>query len=147
CGLAAGNSFARGVDALDVLAGALADGEATDLDPPSCVTLVNLPYVLAGAEAIALSGTQASAIRWLDCLEAIPSNIITCIEWPVVVDRVRALLACRSGNLIRGIRLVRSAAKTAATANLPLEQAISLVQLSEMLSAAPSAARRREWGR
>lgn len=72
---------------------------------PDQVTLVNLGSLLALMEAIAIGGSQAVAatwLRWLD--EKWLAHVVTSLEWPVAVARIRGLLAARAGAFGRAIR-------------------------------------------
>ena len=113
----------------------------TDLDdlievmPPHQVYLQNLAGVLAGAEAVALAGTERHAQEWLRWLtQNLPSYVETSLEWPVSRRRVQALLALRAGNVAIAQKGMRNAIAWADQAGYAVEAAIARVQLGEMLA-------------
>ncbi len=113
---------------------------------PEQVTLVNLGSLLALMEAIAVGGSQAAAATWLHWLdEAWPPHVVTSLEWPVSVARIRGLLAARAGAFDRGIRDLEAAVAWADSVGYRVEATIARLQLTDLLSRAPTAARRMAW--
>jgi DNA-binding CsgD family transcriptional regulator len=108
-------------------------GQATvELALPKTVHLLNLPAVLAGAEALALAGSQALAARWLAWLqEELPPWVQTSLEWPVSRARIEALLALRSGALRGADASFEQAIAWAAEADYPCELAAAQIQWAE----------------
>ena len=123
-----GNAFCSLIDALR-------GRDAGDLDPPATVTLVNLPAVLCAMEAVAIGGTQSAAGKWLRWSEqAVPPHVLTSLEWPVLLMRVRGLLQVRAGSLRSAVRSLRDAASWGDKHDYRLESALARSQLAEVLS-------------
>jgi ATP/maltotriose-dependent transcriptional regulator MalT len=124
------------------------EDEVAHLPTPPSVTLLNLASVLAGMEAVAIAGTQSEAVRWHRWVEAhLPSHVETCMEWPVSVRRVRALLLARTGDVKRATTLMREAVAWADEKDYRAEAAIARLQLAELLAASPTTSSQREWSR
>ena len=128
--------FADGAHTYKALIRALGYVELIDhLDTPDDVTLLNLSAALAGAEAVAIAGSQAEAVRWRRWTERmLPQHVTTALEWPASASRVLGLLSVRNGDVRRGVRLMRKAIHWAASAGYRLECGIARVQLAEVLS-------------
>ncbi len=109
-------------------------GQATvELALPKAVHLLNLPAVLAGAEAVALAGSQALAARWLAWLqEELPRWVRTSLEWPVSRARIEALLALRRGTLRAADESFEQAIVWADEADYPCELAAAQIQWAEL---------------
>jgi DNA-binding CsgD family transcriptional regulator len=117
-------------------------------DPPAQAHLLNLASVLAGAEAVAIGGSQAEAARWLDWLErSLPTRVRTCLEWPVARARVQALVALRAGAAGTARTLLSSAVTWAAAAEYPAELGIAEVQLGELGQHHSSPSQEARWRR
>ncbi len=113
--------------------------------PPPALTLMSLPSALAGAEAVAIAGTQAEAVRWEQWLRsALPRHVRSTMEWPVSADRVRGLLQIRNGDRRGGVTSLRRSIRWSDAAGYNLEAALARVQLSEILALAGTARSERE---
>jgi DNA-binding CsgD family transcriptional regulator len=108
-------------------------GFPVQVEPPRTVHLMNLPSILAGAEAVAIGGSQALANQWLSWLNRfLPPRIETSLEWPVSRARIEALLALRNAEPRRANELLEKAAEWADQAGYPCELAIARVQIAEL---------------
>ena len=111
-----------------------ADDAGDAFRPPEAVHLLSLPSVFAGAEAVALDGSQHAATEWYRWFEAnIPAGVTTSLEWPVSRWRIQALLALRAGNERAAKRDCERAIEWATAAKYPVELAAAQLQLSELL--------------
>lgn len=100
--------------------------------PPNGVTLAKLPAALAGAEAVALAGSQALAHRWLRWIQdELPPLVRTSLEWPVSRARVTALLALRAGSIRVADAAFAEAVEWSRAADYPCELALAKVQWAE----------------
>jgi DNA-binding CsgD family transcriptional regulator len=132
--------FGRPREALDGL------GDAIDATPPASTNLNNLGAWLAEAEAIALRGTQRAAHAWLEPLSTVvPSGVVSALEWPVSVSRIRGLLAARAGLTRRARTEFQQAADWSVAAGNAPEEALSLLQLGELCAAADLRVAERTW--
>ena len=133
----AGDAQLDSIDGFEMLLMALterADPLRADVPLPESVHLLNLPSVLAAAEAVALDGTQHAAAVWHRWFAAkLPPEIATSMEWPVSRWRIQALLALRSGNERAAKREFEHAVRWATDAGYPIELAAAQLQLSELL--------------
>ena len=114
----------------------LGDGDpnVVSCEPPPSVHLLNLPSVLAAGEAIAAAGTRAAAADWSDWYAAaMPERVVTSIEWPVSVARVRALLLLRCGDVNAARKQLERAVDIAAEGGYSIEMATAQLQLAEVL--------------
>jgi DNA-binding CsgD family transcriptional regulator len=122
-----------------------AGSEAAHVPIPQSVHLMNIASILAGAEAVAIAGSQADAGTWYDWLSTgLPARIQTSLEWPVSRLRVQGLLALRAGDVRGARKWLEQAIDWSVQANYPIEKALAQVQLAEFLehNAAPSYERR-----
>lgn len=132
---AMGPGFRDGNGAFRAFVQAYAGLDVVGLHPPEAVTLVTLPAWIAGAEAAALAGTRAEAERWHRALTSrVPSRVVTSLEWPASIARVRSLLAVRAGDLEEAGRLLREAIDESTRRRAPIEAALAVVQLHALVS-------------
>ena len=133
----AGDAQLDSIDGFEMLLMALterADPVRADVPLPESVHLLNLPSVLAAAEAVALDGTQHAAAVWHRWFASkLPPWIATSMEWPVSRWRIQALLALRSGNERAAKHDFEHAVGWATDAGYPIELAAAQLQLSELL--------------
>ena len=133
----AGDAQLDSIDGFEMLLMALterADPVRADVPLPESVHLLNLPSVLAAAEAVALDGTQHAAAVWYRWFASkLPPWIATSMEWPVSRWRIQALLALRSGNERAAKHDFEHAVGWATDAGYPIELAAAQLQLSELL--------------
>ncbi len=122
--------FADGHQAFGAVARAFAGLDLMSVTPPRAVTLVTLPAWIAGAEAVAIAGTRVEAARWRHELSArLPAAVVTSLEWPARLARVRALLALRAGDRAEAAALLRAAIEEAVRRHARLEAAVATLQL------------------
>ncbi|MPZ97945.1 MAG: hypothetical protein GEU80_01195 [Dehalococcoidia bacterium] len=116
------------------------------LERPGAVHLGMLPAALAGAEAVALAGTQSHAAQWLDWVarEAQPL-VATLLEWPVSRARIQALLAMRAGHRQAAKSAFKRAHEWAKDAGYAAEAGLALVQHAELLAHGEPRSRQAEW--
>jgi len=132
----AGSAKLDEIDGFEANVLANRDGELTPLTVPQprSVHLLNIASILAGAEAVAIAGSQAEAARWLSWMgQELPPHVQTAIEWPVSRARVQGLLALRAGDLRAARRWLEEAVRWTEQADYPLERALAQVQLAELL--------------
>lgn len=133
----AGHAQLDDIDGFELLLSALlerADPGRGEPRLPVSVHLLNLPSVLAAAEAVALDGSQHAALAWFQWFDSsLPPWIATSLEWPVSRWRLQALLALRAGNERAAKRDLERALQWATVAAYPVELAAAQVQLSELL--------------
>lgn len=132
----AGSADLDGIDAFqaNVNATIAAPDQLITVPRPASVHLLNLGSTLAGAEAIAIAGSQSEAAAWYDWLcSAVPACVQTAIEWPVSRLRIQGLLALRAGDLKMARRGLEQALDWAERADYPVERALAQVQLAEFL--------------
>jgi DNA-binding CsgD family transcriptional regulator len=109
-------------------------GATLEIKPPQSVHLLNLAAVLAAGEAVALCGSQSSAVQWHEWFQSsLGGHVKTCLEWPVARARIQALLALRAGNERAAKQGLEQAVAWAEAADYPVELAVARVQLSELL--------------
>ena len=132
--------FSRPRELLDAL------GDPIQADPPRSLDLNTLGGWLAEAEAVAVRGTQRTAAEWLDALDAVvPEGVLSAIDWPVSVDRIRGLLAVRAGSTQQArAHFQRATDWSVATGNLP-EEALSRLQIGELCAVADLRVAERTW--
>lgn len=119
---------------------------APALSPPESLHQWNLATTLAGAEAIAMGGTQAEAGRWLEWMtKTMPSNVATSLEWPMATGRLRGLLALRAGNPRLARREIEEVARWASASGYPIESALAQVELAELLAHSDIPVRHATW--
>jgi DNA-binding CsgD family transcriptional regulator len=127
--------FRDGHGAFRALLEAAAGVDLTSVPAPRAATLVTLPAWLAGAEAAALGGTRSEAARWRALIDhSLPSWLVTSLEWPAGLPRIRALLALREGEVRTAAALFEAAVEEAARRRAPLEQALAVRQWQEVAS-------------
>jgi len=132
----AGSAKLDEIDGFEANIVANRDGEITPLTvpQPGSVHLLNIASILAGAEAVAIAGSQAEAARWLSWMgQELPPHVQTAIEWPVSRARVQGLVALRAGDLRAAKRWFEDAIRWTESAAYPLERALAQVQLAELL--------------
>ena len=127
--------FTDGSDAFEELLFAYRDNtRARRLNRPRHVGLLNLAGILAGVEAVSITGTQSEAAEWHDWIVTrFPRHVKTSVEWPVAVDRVLGLLRLRAGDTRGGIAGLRRAVAWADSAGYGVEARVSKLQLAEAL--------------
>lgn len=104
-----------------------------ELDPPTYVGLENLGAILAGAEAVALSGSLALARRWHEWLaERLPATAQSSAEWPASRSRVAGLLALRAGDVLSARRHLIVAIEQCDAEHYEVEGDLAAVQLAEL---------------
>jgi DNA-binding CsgD family transcriptional regulator len=124
--------FRDGAGAFRALLDAYAGASLGTVAEPRAMTSITLPAWLAGAEAAAVGGTRAEAWRWRTLLDArLPRWVVTSLEWPVSVARIRALLALRAGDAAGAVELFQDAVIESGQRHAPLERALALVQWDE----------------
>lgn len=102
--------------------------------PDTPLTFADLRLALVGGEAVALAGTREAAIRWNAWFDTCwPPHVLRHPAWPVLAQRVRALLACRAGDLQSAKRWMDEAIVIADRIESPVESAIARVQAAELL--------------
>jgi DNA-binding CsgD family transcriptional regulator len=127
--------FADGAEAFPALVDAYRRGSFEWLPTPQRVGLVNLPCVFAGIEAVAIAGSQDNAAEWKAWSDAeIPSLVMTALDWPVSLARIRGLLHVRAGSMQSGARFLRDAIRWADDHEYAVEAALARLQLGEVLS-------------
>jgi DNA-binding CsgD family transcriptional regulator len=118
-----------------------------ELAPPSePLSLYRIGRVLAAAEAVAIGSTRDGAIawaRWLD--ETWPAHVLRAPEWPVLVVRIRALLAARAGDAAGALCRMEEAIGIADAIAAPVEQAIARIQCAELVALDPRYRDRERW--
>ena len=132
----AGSAKLDEIDGFEANVRANRDGELAPLTVPlpRSVHLLNIASILAGAEAVAIAGTQAEAARWLGWMgQELPPHIQTAIEWPVSRARAQGLVALRAGDLRAARHWLEDAIRWTERAAYPLERALAQVQLAELL--------------
>ncbi|MDP6606389.1 MAG: LuxR C-terminal-related transcriptional regulator [Dehalococcoidia bacterium] len=139
--------FQSQVEAFAMLDSALGQtGESLSLRPPGVVTLLNLPAVLAGAEAIAYGGSQSKAAEWARWLDSeLPTGVVSSLEWPVSVERLRGLLTLATGDAAGAIRSLRRAVRWAQKVSFAPEEGLARVQLADVLALASNRTPEHEW--
>lgn len=127
--------FADGAEAFFALASAYRTGAIEWLPVPERVGLVNLPAIFAGIEAVAIAGTQDNAAAWKAWTDrSIPVWVMTSVDWPASLSRIRGLLHVRAGSVASGLRFLRAAARWSIEHDYAVEAALSKLQLGEVLS-------------
>ena len=115
-------------------------------EPPSMLTLANLPGVLAALETVAMVGRQDEAVMWDRWLqEHWPAHIVTSLEWGASVERLRALIDVRVGREAAGLARMQRALEWAKGAGFVVEEHLAEVQLAEMLGLISSSVSSRRW--
>ena len=115
-------------------------------EPPSMLTLANLPGVLAALETVATVGRQDEAVMWDRWLhDHWPAHIVTSLEWGASVERLRALIDVRVGREAAGLARMQRAVDWAKTAGFVVEQHLAEVQLAEMMGLISSNVSSRRW--
>jgi DNA-binding CsgD family transcriptional regulator len=116
----------------DVVDGAM----GIDVAPPTRrITLTDVRSALVAGEAVALGGTRDAARRWNAWFDASwPVHVLRDPAWPVLVQRVRALLASRVGDLQAAKRWMDEAIVVADRIGSPVESALARVQAAELLA-------------
>lgn len=128
------------------LGGGGAPAEAPMPEPPSMLTLANLPGVLAALETVATVGRQDEAVMWDRWLhDHWPAHIVTSLEWGASVERLRALIDVRVGREAAGLARMQRAVDWAKTAGFVVEQHLAEVQLAEMMGLVSSNVSSRRW--
>jgi len=123
-----------------------ADSDGPAPEPPSMLTLANLPGTLAALETVAMVGRQDEAVMWDRWLrEYWPTHIVTSLEWGASVERLRALIDVRVGRESAGLARMQRALDWARTAGFVVEQHLAEVQLAEMLGLVSSTVSSRRW--
>jgi ATP/maltotriose-dependent transcriptional regulator MalT len=113
---------------------------------PNEVSLWDLPAALAGAESVAIAGTQAAAIEWGSWADrSLRAGIRTSMEWPASLLRIAGVLAARAGDPRKARRLLQEAVDWCAENGYTVEHALASLQLAE-LCAHVGLARESEWG-
>lgn len=126
-------------DAGIVAAAELALGQTPSLrtDLSFAGTHAGLGGVLAAMETVAIVGPRGPAValwRWSE--EALQRSIVTAVDWPVLLERVAALVALRFGKRQQvGDRLTR-AIQRADALGFRVEGAIARLQYAEIAEAA-----------
>ncbi|MEZ4501245.1 MAG: LuxR C-terminal-related transcriptional regulator [Dehalococcoidia bacterium] len=95
------------------------------------VTLITLPAMLAAAEAAALGGSAEACLAWLEGLRGIPEGVTTSLEWPVAVDRIRALLLVRLGRVAPARASFARAVRSMEAAGNPIEVELTRLHRAE----------------
>ena len=131
----------------DAIFEALAGSRDVDLALPEHeLALFNIGPVIVGAEAVALGGTSECAARWHGWFTAVwPAHVLRAPAFPVLVHRVRALLACRAGDAAAGLRLMDEAISVADRIDARVEAALARVQYAELLALDPRQDARERW--
>ncbi|MEX2031280.1 MAG: LuxR C-terminal-related transcriptional regulator, partial [Dehalococcoidia bacterium] len=136
----------EGLPAFQAIARLTGDDLVEEPEPPSEVTLVNLPAVLAAMEVVATRGSQERAVLWSRwAADHLPPHVHTSLEWPASLARVHALLLVRMGKDRAGIALMERALQWCKSAGYPIETALCEVQLSELMALGPTTAPERRW--
>lgn len=140
-------AFCGRSEALTAALQALEGHGRIDIDVPTAdLTLFGVAPVLASAEAVAIGGTQQAAADWVDWFDrAWPVHVLRAPSWPVLAQRVRALLACRAGDVAAGLRWMELAIQVADRIGSPVEAAIARVQYAELLALDPRHEARERW--
>jgi DNA-binding CsgD family transcriptional regulator len=81
--------------------------------------------------------------RWLD--ETWPAHVLRAPEWPVLVVRIRALLAARAGDAAGALCRMEEAIGIADAIAAPVEQAIARIQCAELVALDPRYRDRERW--
>jgi len=132
--------------AVGALGGGGAPAEVPMPEPPSMLTLANLPGVLAALETVATVGRQDEAVMWDRWLhDHWPAHIVTSLEWGASVERLRALIDVRVGREAAGLARMQRAVDWAKTAGFVVEQHLAEVQLAEMMGLISSNVSSRRW--
>ena len=125
--------------ALDALPDAISETDEVDLPVPQGLTLFRISSALAGGEAVAIGGTRENAAHWYSWFTTTwPTHVLRGPVWPVLAHRVRALLACRSGDPVAGLAWIEQAISVADRIGSPVESAIARIQCAELLALDPS---------
>ncbi len=96
------------------------------IEIPIELSLLNLGAALASMEAVAISGSQADALRWLQAMrQLLPEGNHTAAEWPVASERMYSLLILRAGDVRGAARAFKAAADWSAHAGFAVESAIA----------------------
>ncbi len=134
-------AFERAVAVMDGTAAAM-----PVLEPPSMLTLANLPGVLAALETVAMVGRQDEAVMWDRWVqEHWPAHIVTSLEWGASIERLRALIDVRVGRESAGLARMQRALEWAKGAGFVVEEHLAEVQLAEMLGLISSNVSSRRW--
>lgn len=120
---------------LETMCEALEGGEGVELAPPEVAPrFADLRTALVSGEAVALGGSRAGAARWSAWFDAHwPAHVLRDPRWPVLAQRVRALLACRAGDLAAARRWMDEAIVIADRIGSPVEAALARIQGAELL--------------
>jgi ATP/maltotriose-dependent transcriptional regulator MalT len=98
------------------------------------------------AEAVAIGGTRERAAEWSAWFDAVwPGHVLRAPAWPVLVHRVRGLLASRTGDAMAALRWLEEAVVLADEIESPVESAIARVQYAELLTVDPPPNARQRW--
>jgi DNA-binding CsgD family transcriptional regulator len=136
--------FRDGSGGFRALVQATAGVELDGVQEPKAVTLVTLPAWLAGAEAAAIGGARSEATRWRRLIaESLPAWVTTSLGWSASLQRIRALLALRDGDVRGADALFRAAAAETERAQAAIEHAITVIQWQELAAAGVAAPDRR----
>src|SRR5690606_20087112 len=101
---------------------------------------------LAGAEAVALAGTQSHAAQWLDWVaREVQPLVATLLEWPVSRARIQGMLAMRAGHHQSAKSAFKRAHDWAKDAGYAAEAGLALVQHAELLAHGEPRSRQAEW--
>ncbi len=123
-------------------------GQELDLAPPRGVSLLNIGLVLAGAELVAVHGTQSTATTWISWFgRSVSPAVRTALEWPVARDRVEGLLRIRTGDVRGGTAQLRAAIRWCDESGYDVEAGIARLQLAEVLALGEVPAVERRWRR
>ncbi len=124
--------------------GALDDAEGRRA--PASLSLASFGPALAGAEAVAHSGSQRSAAEWLASLTSLlPATVRSALGWPVSVPRVLGLLALRAGDARRARNWLEESLEWTESAGFAVESALSRLQFGELCAAAEIRMPERRW--
>lgn len=114
--------------------------------PDRELSLADVRSALVGGEAVALGGSREAAERWYGWFEDYwPAHVLRAPVWPVLAHRVRALLACRSGDIEAGRRWMDGAILVADRIGSPVEAALARIQYAELLGVEPPWNERERW--
>lgn len=114
--------------------------------PPRNANLNNLGTTLAAAECVAGHGSQQAALAWLEALDRLlPHRTQSCLEWPLSVFRVRALLALRGGDVRRARAEFQDGLDWCMATGFQTEEGLTRLQLGELCALADLRVPEKTW--
>ena len=128
------------------LTGAEGLGEPPTGPPLATLHLNNVGAWLAQAEAVAMNGSQRSAAEWLEATHrGLPAGVLSSLEWPLSVFRLRAVLALRAGQVRQARSEMANAIDWSRGVGSAPEEAIALLQYGELGANADLGVPERTW--